>query len=72
MDTLDFKISSFSEPTAEDLAHFDSLSNEQQRALILGELSKTDDGNTQPLTPELSKKLFARGVERASPKNEAN
>jgi len=58
-------ISSFAEPTAEDLATFDSLPVDEQRALILAELAKTDDGDTRPLTPERAERLLARGLERA-------
>ena len=53
-------ISSFAAPTAEDLASFDSLSDEQKRELIEAELDKSVGGEPIPLTSKTSAEISAR------------
>lgn len=60
------QISSFAAMTGEDIAHFESLSFEEQRALVHAELDKAMGDDTIPVTETTSKEIFARALERVA------
>jgi hypothetical protein len=66
------QISSFAAPTPDDVAAFASLSAEEQRDTLIAELQRSRDGDTAPLTPALSKAMFARAMARVADRYEAD
>jgi hypothetical protein len=59
-------LTSFAAPTAKDLALFDALSPEQQRALVARELQKGFDGEIETVTPETVETIFREASSRAA------
>ncbi|MCH9806103.1 MAG: hypothetical protein K0U74_00050 [Alphaproteobacteria bacterium] len=60
------QISSFAAMTDEDIAYFESLSFEEQRALVQAELDKSMGEDTIPWTKELSKEIFESAKARVA------
>jgi hypothetical protein len=56
---------SFAAPTADDLAAWNALPEEEKRAAAKAELAKGMSGNTQPLTTDLKYRIFSRALTRS-------
>ncbi len=58
-------ITSFAAPTAEDMACFNAMSDEEKQTILIAEL-KNDNAKTVSLSKDLSSRLFANALERSN------
>jgi hypothetical protein len=58
------EFASFAAPSPEDVAAFDALSEEEQKAVIEEELAKGFTGETYEATPDLKARIMAAALER--------
>ena len=64
---VNHKISSFAAPTADDIAYFNGLSDEEKKVLLLEELQ--DDGaENVTISKDLSYRVFANALKRSNDK----
>ncbi|MBU2581131.1 MAG: hypothetical protein KJ622_05370 [Alphaproteobacteria bacterium] len=60
------RFTSFAAPTPEDMAAFDALPEDEQRAIIEAELAKGFTGKTVPLTRDTMNNIKARVLDRVA------
>ena len=58
------EFTSFAAPSPEDIAAFDALSEDEQKAVIEEELAKGFRGETVESTPDLKARIMAAALER--------
>ena len=63
------KFTSFAAPTPEDIAAFEALPRDEQRAIIEDEIAKGFEGETRAWTPELMREIRTRVLERHARKH---
>jgi hypothetical protein len=65
MSETKYNFTSYAAPTADDIAAWDALPDEEKRAVATAELAKGMSGKAEPLTTELKYRLFASALTRS-------